>query len=833
MDHDPASLDPALAQEVDAAALAALLGRDASAAAILEALPVAVYCADADGRLTFYNDAAAALWGVRPPLGDPDWLRSWPIETPDGGPVPPERRPIRLALRGAAADGGRVVAVRADGTRVPVQPLHAPLLGADGAVVGAVAVLVDVTDAHAAEEALRESERHYRHAADLSHQIPWTADASGALVELSDRWRELTGIAPEQAFADGWRGAIHPDDLPGMGEAIARAAAAGGFSARFRVRTRDGTPRWMWSRARPRRDEAGNIVRWYGSVEDIHDRVAAEEARAAGEERLRLAVESTGLGIWDYDVQTGARAWSEELRAMLGLPADAPAELATYLALVHPADRPEVAERYAAALRGEFAHRFAGEYRIRRADTGAERWISTTGRLLRDADGRPRRALVTFSDVTARREAQERVLHAARHDALTGLAGRALFTERLAGLVERGEPFGVLLVDMDHLKRVNDTEGHDAGDAVLRGAADRLRAAAADPGDAARLGGDEFGLVVPGVASPEALAEAAENLRGRLAEPLLAGGRALDSHASIGAALFPAHGRTAGALLKSADVALYAAKTDGRGRAELYDRRMRVGLVRRAGMVKRARDALAAGRIEPHYQPKVDLRTGRVVGFEALLRWVDRRGRLRPPGDIAAAFEDFEVAAELSDRMLGRVVADMGRWRAAGLAFGRVAVNVANAEFVRGDLPARVLGRLDDAGLPAECLELELTETVLLGRRAGEVEETLGALAAAGVRVALDDFGTGFASLVHLRRFPIDVIKVDRSFTAGVDGDPGAAAIVRAVLGLGRDLRLETVAEGVETDGQRRWLAREGCTTGQGYLFGRARPAADVPAMLD
>lgn len=683
------------------------------------------------------------------------------------------------------------------------------------------------------EAALAESELHHRHSVELNPQIPWIADADGQMTEISPRWFELTGYTPEQALRQGWRAAIHPDDLPGLLLAIDRTRAAGEpYEARYRIILRDGSPRWMRSYARPRLDAQGAILRWYGSVEDIHGQVMAEEARAVGEERLRLAVRSTELGVWDYDVRAGTRDWSPELRGILGLEPDAPADLALYFALVHPDDRRRVEARYEAIWAGELDQLYRDEYRIRRADDGAERWICTNGHIAFDDAGRPTRALVTVRDVTERRAAQEAVLWAARHDALTGLANRSLFGERLGRLVEEGRPFAVLLCDLDHLKRVNDLHGHDGGDAVLRGAADRLLGAAADPGDVARLGGDEFGVVLPGVADAGALAEAAENFRGRLAQPLSADGLPLDTHASIGAALFPAHGRSAGALLKCADLALYAAKTQGRGRVELFDRRMRAHGVRRAGMLSRARDALADGRIEPHYQPKVDLATGRVLGFEALLRWRTSGGRLRGPADLLAAFEDWEIAAALSDRMLARVVADMARWRAAGVAFGRVAVNVANAELVRGDLPQRVADRLDAVGLPAERLELELTETVLLGERANEVERTLRELAGAGVRIALEDFGTGFASLVHLRRFPIDVIKIDRSFTAGVCGDAGAAAIVRALIGLARDLGIETVAEGVETADQRRWLRAAGCTLGQGYLFGRAQPAELVPHMI-
>ncbi|WP_375426939.1 EAL domain-containing protein [uncultured Sphingomonas sp.] len=830
MDQSPTDFAPSPDREI---APADALANGPATGAVLRALPMAIYTTDAAGRLLFHNDAATALWGRRPPLGETRWCGCWRLETTGGDPVAPGDSPVAVALReGRPTRGVELVAVRPDGTRVPVVVDPTPLFDGEGRVTGAVGVLHDLTERKRVEASLRESERHYRDIVAFNTQIPWVADADGQVTEVSGRWSELTGLDAERALATGWRAIVHPGDLASIHAAADQAAEDGVLSTRFRIRTRDGDYRWVSSSAQARRDAAGAVVRWYGTLEDIHDRLIAEQARAAGEERLRLALRTTGLGVWDYDVRTRSREWSDELKVILGLPADSVACTDLYWSLLHPDDRDAVIARYHASLRGDLAHRFQSKYRILRADDGAERWVSTEGLVHRDAGGAPERVIVTVRDVTDAHLAQSRVLWAARHDALTGLANRALFGERLAAAVARGEPFGLLLVDLDHLKQVNDSIGHDGGDAVIRGAAERLVAAAARPDGVARLGGDEFGLILPGVATREALATAAEGLRRRLAEPLVVGGRALDTHASIGAALHPDHGRVPGALLKSADVALYAAKTGGRGRAELYDRRLRAGIARRAGMLKRARGALAAGRVEPHYQPKIDLATGRTTGFEALLRWRDATGRLRDPGDLAAAFEDHEVAAELSDRMLARVVADMAGWRAAGVPFGRIAVNVADAEFVRGDLVARVLGSLAAVDLSTGALELELTETVLLGRRTDAVADTLHRLAAAGVRVALDDFGTGYASLVHLRRFPIHVIKIDRSFTTGLGADAGAAAIVRALIGLSRDLGLETVAEGVETSTQFRWLQAEGCTLGQGYLFGRAQPAALVPSML-
>jgi EAL domain-containing protein (putative c-di-GMP-specific phosphodiesterase class I) len=249
-------------------------------------------------------------------------------------------------------------------------------------------------------------------------------------------------------------------------------------------------------------------------------------------------------------------------------------------------------------------------------------------------------------------------------------------------------------------------------------------------------------------------------------------------------------------------------------------------------MVSLARYAIEQERIVPFYQPKIELASGRIAGFEALLRWEHPRLGLQFPATIASAFEDIELALALSDRMFAQVIADIRGWMDAGIGFGRVAVNASAAEFQHDDFAERLLERLAAAGVPPSSLELEITETVFLGRGSESVERALKRLSAAGVTIALDDFGTGFASLSHLKHFPVDVIKIDRSFVSELSKGGDDAAIVRAVIGLGRSLSIITVAEGIETKAQAERLCSEGCDLGQGYLFGKAREAAHVPLMI-
>jgi EAL domain-containing protein (putative c-di-GMP-specific phosphodiesterase class I) len=299
---------------------------------------------------------------------------------------------------------------------------------------------------------------------------------------------------------------------------------------------------------------------------------------------------------------------------------------------------------------------------------------------------------------------------------------------------------------------------------------------------------------------------------------------------SIGASVSPQHGTTRTELLKHADIALYAAKAAGRGNLKIFEPRMRADAERRVAMLGLARDALRNDGIVPYYQPKVDLRSGRLQGFEALLRWKHPRTGVQAADSIAAAFQDGELAAEISDRMIERVIADLQIWTDGGLAFEHVAINAAAAEFKNASFAERLLERLHHAGLPTSILQLEVTETVFLGRGAEHVQEALKTLSTSGVAIALDDFGTGYASLSHLKDFPVDIIKIDQSFISKLETDEHDSAIVRAVIRLGRSLGIKIVAEGIETPMQAEFLRRNRCHVGQGYLFGPAEPASVAQA---
>ena len=554
-----------------------------------------------------------------------------------------------------------------------------------------------------AEQALRESEEHYRYSVELNPQIPWTADPQGDVLNMSPRWCNLTGMPPEEALGQGWVRALHPDDVPTVAQHWLDAVASRrSVDIEYRLCLADAGYRWFRVSATPRLDENGAVVRWYGTVEDIHDRKHAEKQL---------------------------------------------------------------------------------------------RW-------------------------------------AAYHDDLTGLPNRRFFVERLREALDdnsgRSRRVGLLVLDLDHLKQTNDKFGHDAGDALLKEFGQRLRRVVRTTDTVARLSGDEFAVVLSDVAEADGVAAVAQAILVRMQEPLTHKGKTLDCRTSIGGAISGEHSLIAEELLKQADLALYSCKAAGRGTFAMFKPLMRDEAQKTASALEIARRALEHDWIEPFYQPKVELGSGKLAGFEALLRWRHPRMGIQSPDTLAPAFDDMELGLALGARMLACVVRDMRRWLDAGLDVGRISINASSAEFRRDDYAQRVLDHLREAGIPPNRFVVEVTETVFLDHNVEHAQKTLRALSEGGVSIALDDFGTGYASLLHLKLFPVNVLKIDRSFVDGLETDTDDAAIVKAVLSLGQSLDIKTVAEGVETAAQALFLREHGCDLGQGYHFGRPMPAEQV-----
>ena len=432
--------------------------------------------------------------------------------------------------------------------------------------------------------------------------------------------------------------------------------------------------------------------------------------------------------------------------------------------------------------------------------------------------------------LAARQKLEAQLTHMAHHDGLTALPNRVLFRQEMERELARargGETVAVLCIDLDHFKRVNDTLGHAAGDALLQGAADRLRACVRETDIVARLGGDEFAIVQVQAEQPRAATVLAERLIADLSRPFDIEGHQVVVGASVGIALAPSDGTEAEQLMKSADMALYRAKADGRGVLRYFESEMDAKMQARRALELDLRKALAEHEFELFYQPIVDLQSNRVSGFEALLRWNHPTQGLISPADFIPIAEEMGLITPLGEWVLRQACREAAGWPERV----KVAVNLSPAQFKSKALALVVTTALADSGLAPDRLELEITESVLLQDN-DTVRGILHQLRALGGRISMDDFGTGYSSLSYLRSFPFDKIKIDQSFVRDMGQHDDSIAIVRAVAGLGRNLGMSTTAEGVETNEQLGRLRAEGCTEVQGYLFSRPLPASEVPRLL-
>jgi diguanylate cyclase (GGDEF)-like protein len=421
--------------------------------------------------------------------------------------------------------------------------------------------------------------------------------------------------------------------------------------------------------------------------------------------------------------------------------------------------------------------------------------------------------------------ARSRHLFSAFQDALTGLANRSALQAMLDGLFSAERGCGLILLDLDSFKDVNDTLGHDHGDKLLQLVAKLLADRARSGHAVVRLGGDEFAVLLPDVSTAGELGHVAESycasIRHGLGSSEYAG-----VHASAGAALMPMHAATPSNLFKCADIALYEAKRGGRDQARLFIKSMQERVESRSNMLARAVACLAEPqRITVLFQPKVDLSTGEVTGYEALLRCRDENGRLRPPSWISAALEDASLALEIGERVRNEAFAFARTLGAKGQRDAKVAINVSSFELRRPNWHTRFVREIERAGLATSDIEVEVTESVLLGRSARQSLRSIKALHDAGVGISLDDFGTGFASLSHLRSCPVDTLKIDQSFVRTLQ-EPESRAITQAIIDLGRNLHMTVIAEGLERVEQHGILRDMGCNEAQGFLYGRPRPPA-------
>jgi diguanylate cyclase (GGDEF)-like protein/PAS domain S-box-containing protein len=684
-----------------------------------------------------------------------------------------------------------------------------------------------------ARKAHAENEARLKRIIDAVPHTVWSALPDGYNDFHNQRWYEFSGLPLGSAIGDEWGKILHPEDEDRTW-AIWRHSLATGepYEVECRLRHHSGEFRWTLIRAVPLRNEHGEIERWLGTTTDIHNAKQTEVALAESEERYRALIQASTAMVWraapDGSILKGW-GWEQFSAQALG-----EYEGHGWLNALHPDDR----ERVVAVWQELREQRQLGEveYRVL-TKAGEYRWVVARGVPLKADDGSVREWVGTITDIHEEKQSEERLWWLANHDPLTELPNRTLFQARLSkALVETKQnrtPVCLLLIDLDDFKDVNDSFGHDAGDALLKETARRLSGMVTACDTAARLGGDEFAVLLRDSSLLDQGVAFAESIIKSLNQPLFSyAGQSIATRASIGMAVYPDHAAEPAELLKDADIALYRSKAEGRNRVTMYAPEMRAVTAQRITLRREMREALSQDQIVPHYQPQVCLATGAIIGFEALARWHHPTRGLLTPGTFGAAFDDVELATLVGQRLIGTIAADMRNWLSSGVSFGRVAVNLSHAEFTHPGFADDFLRALDGAQVPARYLEVEITEKVLLDGRLDAVSSVLKTFRDQGIKIALDDFGTGYASLTHLKRFPVDHIKIDRSFVQDLEQDPDDEAIVAAVIGLGRSLKLQITAEGVETTGQAQRLQEMGCEYAQGYYFSQPVTGSDVPDLI-
>ncbi len=672
----------------------------------------------------------------------------------------------------------------------------------------------------AAERRLRESEQRFRDVAESAGEFIWEIDAGQRYVYLSGKAADVFGRPIEQLVGSSVFDHVPPEEIPALRQRIADLGSRGEPFRRFELQVLrlDGQRRWVsFTGTAIHRDDGRKSGTYRGSAEDV-----TQQKRDV--ERLLLAEKvyaNSAQAILITDPDANIISVNPAFTAITGYAA---ADVIGRNPRAFSSGRHDKA--FYAALWNELTHKgsWSGEIWDRRRNGDVyPKWMSINA--VRDPDtGRLSHYVAIFSDITERKENEARIEHLAYHDPLTALPNRyalqARLVQSLADARRNGEGVAVMFIDLDRFKTINDSLGHDVGDQLLIAVSRRIRAALRETDTVARLGGDEFVIVVPGISAPEDAARVAEKIIDHIGKPIALAGHALHTSPSIGISLFPGDGEDTDTLMKNADTAMYFAKQHGRNAYHFFAADMNATATERLLMETQLRAAIDCGEMRLVYQPQVDLANGEVVGVEALLRWDHPLRGPVPPSAFIPVAEETGLIVPIGRWVLETACHEAARWEKAGLPPLRVAVNLSARQFQDHELVRHIAETLERTGLPADRLEVEITESAVM-ENAERAAEILRALRGTGIQVAIDDFGTGYSSLAYLKRFPVNRLKIDRSFVMDLEHDANDVAIAHGIVALARTLGLSVIAEGIETPAQLAMLKAFGCAEGQGYLFSR------------
>ena len=683
---------------------------------------------------------------------------------------------------------------------------------------------------HEANEALAESKEKYRILAEYSPNWEYWVDPRGDYLYLSPACLEVSGYGPVDFIGDPdlMRKLIHPDDLPIWDAHDERQATPGGYRLPpFRIRARNGSERWIEHVCQPVIDAHGHFLGTRGTHRDVTERVMAEEQRDLAATVFANTSEAVIITDADNCVLTINPAFTEITGYTQDDTFGRPARLLQ-------ADQLEPDSHRALWTAVEQTGRWQGEIAGRSKDGHAFiAWI-TVSTVFRD-DRAVHRRVVLFSDITEKKKADNLIWTQANYDHLTSLPNRRLFTDRLEREIKKAQrdstTIGLLFIDLDRFKEVNETRGHEVGDLLLVEAASRIRQCVRDYDTVARLGGDEFMVILSELQDGTDIGRIAQDIIDRLSRPFELHHDEHFVSASIGITLYPEDGNSISELIKHAERAMYLAKDAGRACFRFFTPALQEGAEERVRLASELRRAIEAGQIELYYQPIIELASNRIVKAEALMRWKHPELGFVSPATFIPIAEDTGTIHDLGEWAFAQVVKQTGQWRSLLGPDLQISLNVSPAQFNTGPQTfQRWIDALRAAGVPGANLVVEITEGLLMDNAPG-IRDSLLCFRDAGIGVSIDDFGTGYSSLAYLKKFDIDVLKIDQSFTRNLSPDGADFALCEAIVVMAHKLGLKVVAEGVETAEQRDLLCQIGCDYAQGYLFSRAVPAGEFEAL--
>jgi diguanylate cyclase (GGDEF)-like protein/PAS domain S-box-containing protein len=795
--------------------------------AIVETSPLAIYSITPNGIVTLWNPAAERMFGI-----SEENVLGKPLPLANGQP-----RLVTADIRSRVMAGDMVsnVEIIWDANPAEVREISisaAPLRGLDQKIVGILLTCSDITELKRTGRTLDQQLHFTKELLEVLPNQIFYKGLDDKYLGFNRSWEEFMGMRREDWIGKTPHDLLTPD-LAALAVMEDRDVLQSGKSIASEVvlQNGDGVERQMVKHISSFTSPDGKPVGLIGVLTDITDFKQVKRALEASEGRFQVLTESAMDIVTVLDADGVITYQSPSVRHLLGVDPQQMVGRSQY-DFVHEDDVSSMRVRFAELVQNGYIDK-PFEFRVQARD-GSWRVLESIGKSCLDVPA-VRGIVVNTRDVTERRAIEQRVAHLAYHDALTGLPNRSLMQERISSAISRAErsakKFAVMFIDIDNFKNINDSLGHDAGDDLLRRVAHRLSESVRAHDTIARQGGDEFIVLLDELEGHQGATRVAQKILQSLRSTFKVNGADQHVSGSIGIAVYPDDGTDASTLLKNADTAMFHSKSLGKNTFQFFTPQMTIAVKRRAALESSLRVAVKNNNFSLVYQPQIDLNTGAIVAYEALVRWVTEQGGVMMPGEFIPLAEETGLINELGRWVLEESCRQNKAWHDMGLPKRRIAVNLSARQLSDKNFVEVLNAILERTGLAPEYLELEITESQVMRQGEGSVA-LLNEIAAMGIHLAVDDFGTGYSSLSYLKRLPISKLKIDQSFVRDITVDPNDTAIVVAIINMAKSLDLDVIAEGIETAGQLSLLRAKGCSVGQGYYFSVPLSAKELEAML-